>query len=417
MVDKSMKNLAVLSKQLGDKIDVPQELLKEMVEMIMSAQVDAICGACFGERSEDRVNQRNGYRHRDWDTRVGTIDLAIPKLRTGSYFPDWLLVHRRRAEKALAQVVAEAYVKGVSTRRIDGLVKSMGIDGMSKSQVSELAKELDEIVESFRTRPLDQGPYTYIWLDALFLKCRQGGRIVNVAQVTATGVNADGYREILGFDIFASEDGAAWTAFLRGLVARGLSGVKLVISDAHEGLRNAISAVFSDSCWQRCRTHFMRNVLSQVQRRHQDMVATIVRSIFSQPDRNTVKAQCRQVIDQLEHLGFEKVAEMLSEAEADILAFSTFPKQHWKQIWSNNPQERLNKEIRRRTDVVGIFPNRPSIIRLVGAVLAEQNDEWAVTRRYMNPTLLAKARLVVIDGEQDAVKEFENTGQQLAAGE
>ena len=416
MIDKSMESLAVLSKELGDKIDVPQEMLKMVVEAIMSAQADAICGAAFGERSDDRVNQRNGYRHRDWDTRVGTIDLAIPKLRTGSYFPDWLLVHRRRTEKALAQVVAEAYVKGVSTRRIDGLVKSMGIDGMSKSQVSELAKELDEIVESFRTRPLDQGPYTYIWLDALFLKCRQGGRIVNVAQVTATGVNADGYREILGFDIFASEDGAAWTAFLRGLVARGLSGVKLVISDAHEGLRNAIAAVFSESCWQRCRTHFMRNVLSRVQRRHQDMVATIIRSIFGQPDLKTVKAQCRQVIDQLERLGFEQIAEMISEAEADILAFATFPKQHWKQIWSNNPQERLNKEIRRRTDVVGIFPTRPSIIRLVGAVLAEQNDEWAVTRRYMNPTLLAKARLVVIDGEQDLLEEEEN-GQQLAAGQ
>ena len=277
-------------------------------------------------------------------------------------------------------------------------VKSMGIDGMSKSQVSELAKQLDARVSEFRNRPLDAGPYTYVWLDALFHKVREGGRMVSVATVIATGVNAEGHREILGMDVFTTEDGAGWVAFLRGLVARGLSGVALVISDAHQGLVNAIAAVLDGACWQRCRTHFMRNLLTRVPKAAQTMVATVVRTIFAQSDAVQVKAQFARVVDQLEGQ-FANAAELLNEVEADLLAFATFPVEHWKQIWSNNTQERLNKEVRRRTDVVGIFPNRASLIRLVGAVLAEQHDEWAVGRRYMSTESLIKARTQLITEE------------------
>lgn len=412
MVDSNMQALALLRKRIeqGD-VDVPLELVRAFAEKLMGAEADALCNAPYGERVPERVNQRNGYRLRDWDTRVGTVSLAIPKLRQGSYYPDWLLEPRRRGEKALAQVVVEAYVRGVSTRRVEGLVQAMGLEGMSKSQVSELAKELDGVVESFRSRPLDQGPYTFVWLDAHVQKCREGGRIVNVATVVASSVNVDGYREILGLDIFAAEDGAAWMSFLRSLVARGLSGVQLVISDAHEGLKQAIAAVFTGAGWQRCRTHFMRNLLSYIPKSSQDAVATLVRSIFAQTDQEAVSSQHRAVVERLAESGFGRASELLDEASADLLAFAAFPKQLWKQIWSNNPLERLNKEIRRRTDVVGIFPNRPAVIRLVGAVLAEQHDEWVVARRYMNPTLLAKSRMNVIDGE---LKEEEV--QQLAAG-
>jgi putative transposase len=412
MVDSNMNALAVLRKRLevaGG--DLPRELLKAVVEKLMSVEADELCNAEYGERTDERSNQRNGYRQRRWDTRVGSIELAIPKLRQGSYYPDWLLEPRRRAERALAQVVVEAYVRGVSTRRVEGLVQTLGLTSMSKSQVSELAQELDELVEGFRARPLSGGPYTYLWLDATFLKCREGGRVVNVAAVVATAVNAEGQREIAGLDLFTSEDGAAWLTFLRALVARGLSGVQLVVSDAHEGLKNAVAAVFPGAAWQRCRTHFMRNVLTQVPKGAQDAVATLVRSIFAQPDAAAVATQHRAVLTQLE-ARFPKVATMLDDARGDLLAFAAFPKQHWKQIWSNNPQERLNKEIKRRTDVVGIFPNREATIRLVGAVLAEQNDEWAVQRRYMDAISLAKARLNVIDGGVDE----EVTTQQLAAG-
>jgi putative transposase len=322
---------------------------------------------------------------------VGTIELAIPKLREGSYYPDWLLQARRRAEKALVAVVAQCYVEGVSTRRVDDIVRAMGIDGISKSQVSVLAKTLDAEVEAFRNRPLDVGPYTYVLVDALTQRVREEGRIVNVACVLATGVNADGHREVLGVDVFTTEDGAGWTAFLRGLVARGLSGVKLVVSDAHEGLKAAIAAVLPGASWQRCRTHFMRNLLSRVPRSSQSMVATLVRSIFEQPDATQVWEQHARVVDQLAER-FPAAAELLIDAGPDLLAFTAFPKEHWKQIWSNNPQERLNKELRRRTDVVGIFPNRAAAIRLIGAVLSEQHDEWAVARRYMSPESLLKAQ-------------------------
>jgi len=378
--------------------DLLRGMVKAFAEAIMGAEADALCGAGYRERSEERVNQRNGYRQREWDTRSGTVELDIPRLREGSYFPHWLLEPRKRAERALAQVVVESYVRGVSTRRVDGLVKQMGLSGMSKSQVSALAKDLDHVVEEFRNRPLDQGPYTYVWVDALALKCREGGRIVNVSMVVATGVNAEGKREILGLDVFTGEDGAAWTAFLRGLRARGLTEVRLFISDAHEGLKNAIAAVFSGASWQRCRTHFMRNLLARVPKASQSAVATLVRSVFAQGDRQTVEEQFGRVLTQLAAT-FPQAAELLEDAEAELLAFASCPKEHWKQIWSNNPQERLNKEIRRRTDVVGIFPNRPAITRLVGALLAEQHDEWAVARRYMGPEQLTRARLVVVEGQ------------------
>jgi putative transposase len=368
----------------------------------VSAEADSLCGAGYGERSDERENSRNGYRDRRWDTRVGTMDVAIPKLRRGSYFPDWLLEPRRRSEKALVAVVAECYVRGISTRRVDGLVKTLGIEGMSKSQVSELAKSLDVVVESFRTRPLDAGPYRYVWIDALTQKCREGGRIVNVCAVIATAVNGNGQREVLGIDVVTEEDGAAWTAFLRGLVARGLSGVELMISDAHQGLKNAIAGVVPGASWQRCRAHFMRNLGTRVPKSAQEMVATLVRSIWAQPDAETTWAQHGRVVEQLTEK-FPAAAEMLADAGPDILAFAPFPKTHWKQIWSNNPQERLNKELRRRSDVVGIFPNRAAVIRLLGAVLAEQHDEWAVARRYMSMESLIATALQPTNAEVPAL--------------
>jgi putative transposase len=392
MAATSMDVVAWLRNQLQEaNPDLLREMVGTFAESLMSAEADALCGAAYGERSPDRVNSRNGYRTREWDTRAGTIELEIPKLRQGSYFPDWLLQPRRRAERAMTAVIAEAYLAGVSTRRVEALVQAMGIQGISKSQVSELAKSLDEMVEAFRGRPLDEGPYAYLWLDALSQRCREGGRVVNVATVVATGVNADGHREILGIDVFTSEDGAAWTSFLRGLVARGMGGVRLVVSDSHPGLKAAIAAVLPGAAWQRCRVHFIRNLLSRVPKSAQDPVASLVRSIFAQPDQEAAWAQHARVVAQLEER-FSNAAELLAEAGPDILAYAGFPKEHWRQVWSNNPQERLNKEIRRRTDVVGIFPNRAAVIRLVGAVLAEQHDEWVVARRYLSVESLAKVQ-------------------------
>ena len=399
MVPDTMDASSWLRKQLESAdVDLLREMVKVFCEQLMGAEVDALCGADYGERSPERVNRRNGYRERPWDTRAGTIALAVPKLREGSYFPDWLLEPRRRAERAFVQVVAECYVRGVSTRRVEGLVRHLGIERISKSRVSEMARELDQAVEAFRTRPLDRGPYTYLWLDALTQKVREGGRIVNVACVLATAVSAEGTREILDLDLHTSEDGAGWTAFLRGLVARGLSGVRLVISDAHSGLVDAIASTLPGASWQRCRTHFVRNLLTKVPKAAQPFVASAVRSIFDQPDAQTTHAQHARVLDQLAER-FGDAAELLEQAGPDILAFTSFPEAHWRQIRSNNPQERLNKEIRRRTDVVGIFPDRAAVIRLVGMVLAEQHDEWAVGRRYMSAESLARARLDVIEGE------------------
>ena len=405
MAGATMDALDWLRKHLeGEGSDLLREMIKTFAERLMAAEADALCGAGFGERSPERVNRRNGYRERDFDSRAGTISLEIPKLRRGSYFPDWLLEPRRRAERALTQVICQCYIEGVSTRRVDDIVKALGIEGISKSQVSEMAKSLDEAVEAFRARPLDAGPYTYVWLDALTQKVREGGRIVNVAVVIATGVNANGNREVLGCDVITTEDGAGWLAFLRGLLARGLSGVQLVISDDHAGLVGALRAVLPGASWQRCRTHFMRNLLTRVPKSSQGMVATLVRTIFEQPDAEQVWAQHARVVEQLE-TRFPDAAAMLTDAGPDILAFAAFPTEHWSAIRSNNPQERLNKELRRRTDVVGIFPNRAAVIRLVGSVLAEQHDEWAVARRYMSTDSLTKARMRVIEDELNTTKE------------
>lgn len=376
----------------GDQ-DLARQMLAAFAEVLMSAQASAQCLAGYGERTDERVNSRNGYRHRDWDTRVGTIDLAVPKLREGTYYPAWLLEHRRRAEQALASVIAQCYVEGVSTRRVDDLVKAMGIDGMSSSQVSRLAATLDAKVAEFRNRPLDAGPYRYVWIDALTQKVREGGRVVNVSAVIATAVNVEGRREIIGFDIVTTESTASWTEFLRSLVARGLSGVELVISDAHGGIKAAISQVLSESSWQRCRTHFMANLATKCPKASWPMVATLVRSIFEQPDRDSTWSQLDDVINRLHDAGFAEIADKVHDAAEEILAFTAFPVEHWPKIRSNNPQERLNKEIRRRTDVVGIFPNRAAVIRLVGALLAEQTDEWAIARRYMSAESLVKPRL------------------------
>jgi len=399
VVPDKMNPLAWLRKHLDDEggNDVVREMLKAFAEQLMSAEADALCGAAYGERSDERTNRRNGYRPRVFDTRAGTVELAIPKLREGSYFPDWLLEPLRRAERALVAVVAQCYLEGVSTRRVEEVARALGIERLSKSQVSDMARSLDAMVESFRNRPLHAGPYTYVWVDALVQRVREDGRVQNVAVVCATGVNAEGKREVLGMDVITVEDGAGWTAFLRGLVARGLSGVSLVVSDAHEGLKAAIAAVLPGASWQRCRTHAMRNLLSKVPRSAQPFVATLVRTVFAQPDSASTWAQLERVVDQLQGR-FAEVAGALVDMAPDLLAFTAFPKEHWRQIWSNNPQERLNKELRRRTDVVGIFPNRAAVVRLVGAVLAEQNDEWLVARRYMSPESLTKARLRVVDG-------------------
>jgi putative transposase len=401
VIDKSMDALTWLGKQLEtDENDLLREMVRSFAEGLMSADADAVCGAGYGEVSPDRTNRRNGYRSRRWDTRVGSIELKIPKLRAGSYFPDWLLDARTRSERAFIQVVAEAYVRGVSTRRVEGLVETLGIASLSKSQVSELAKDLDEMVADFRNRPLDQGPYTYVWADALTMKVREGGRIVNIACLLAVGVNGEGHREILGVDLATAEDGAGWLAFFRGLVARGLSGVQLVISDDHTGLVNAIAAALPGAGWQRCRTHYLWNLLTKVPKTSETMVATMVRTIFAQPDPESVWAQHRRVVDHLADAGLTDAAEHLDQAASKILTFTGFPKTHWRQIWSNNPQERLNKEIRRRTNVVGIFPTRGSIIRLVGALLAEQHDEWAIARRYMILESLTQTRIRLIEPDQ-----------------
>jgi putative transposase len=403
VVEMTMDVSGWLRKQLEEASpDLLRAMVKDFAEALMSADADAVCGAGYRERSLERVNRRNGYRERDWDTRVGSIELAVPRLREGSYFPDWLLQPRRRAEQAFVSVIADAYLAGVSTRRVEKLVQQLGVERMSKSQVSRLAKSLDGIVEDFRTRPLDGAPYPYVTLDALVVKCREGGRTVNVCVVHAVAVNRDGFRESLGLDVVTAEDGAAWLAYLRSLVARGLAGVRLVSSDAHPGLVDAIAATLPGAAWQRCRTHFMRNLLTRVPKSAQSFVATIVRTIFAQPDAETVREQHQRVVGQLEDR-FPEAAALLEEAGPELLAFSSFPKEHWRQLWSNNSLERLNKEIRRRTDVVGIFPDRAAIVRLVGAVLAEQHDEWAVARRYMSAESITNALTNAVDEPEEVI--------------
>jgi putative transposase len=377
-----MSLLEQLSKYVVEKDkDFLKEALTLLINALMDAEVTSMIGAEKYERSENRNNHRNGYRQREWDTRLGTLQLSIPKLRHGSYFPS-LLEPRKMSEKALLNVVQEAYVHGVSTRKVDELVESLGIKGMDKSEVSGISKQLDGFVTEFKNRILE-GEYPYLWLDATFPKVREGGRVCSMALVIAIGVNQSGEREILGFDVGMSEDGAFWEEFLRKLVARGLKGVKFVVSDAHEGLKSAIKKVLTGSTWQRCRVHFMRNVLSQVPKKCQGMVSSIIRTIFAQNDQESAREQLRHVVDELRGR-FPKAMEILEAAEEDILAYMAFPREHWIQIHSTNPLERLNREIRRRTDVVCIFPNRDAVIRLVGTMLMEQNDEWQVGRRYFS---------------------------------
>ena len=379
------------SLRKGDSVglDFVREAVSVFVHELMAEEVGAVVGAGRYERSEERTTQRNGVRHRPWDTRVGTVDLAIPKLRTGSYFPSWL-EPRRRGEQALVAVVAEAYLRGVSTRKMEAVVQAMGSAGMSKSEVSRLCASLDSQVKAFRTRRLD-GEYPYVFLDARYEHVREDDRVQSMAVVIAYGVKADGVREVLALDVVLSEDLEQWRGFLQGLVARGVRGVRLVTSDAHPGLKRAITEVFLGASWQRCRVHFLRNLLARVPKSAQPMVAATVRTTFHQDSCEQAQAQLRQVCATL-GARFPKVAELLTAAEEEILTFYDFPREHWRQIYSTNPLERLNKELKRRSAVVGIFPNREAVLRLLGALLAEQNDEWLVQRHYFSEESMTKLK-------------------------
>jgi putative transposase len=364
----------------GAQDEVVRELLAHVAERLMEFEIEQHTGAGHGERSPDRSNSRNGYRDRLWETRVGSVDLRIPKLRRGSYFPAFL-EPRRTAEKALAAVVQEAYIQGVSTRSVDDLVRAMGMTGISKSQVSRLCSEIDERVNAFLSRPLE-GDWPYLWIDATYVKVRQAGRIVSVAVIIAVAVNTEGVREIVGVAVGASEAEPFWTKFLRDLTHRGLRGVKLVISDAHLGLKAAIAKVFT-ATWQRCRLHFMRNALAYANKGQRQMVLALINTAFAQETPEAAREQWRVVADHFRKT-LPKLASFLDETENEVLVFMDFPRAHRKQVASTNPLERLNAEVKRRTDVVGIFPNDAAIVRLVGALLLEQNDEWQLQRRYLS---------------------------------
>jgi putative transposase len=380
-----MMTLRTLLEKSSDT-DLLREMIGFTAQRLMALEVEGLTGAAPGERSPDRINQRNGYRDRVWETRAGTVELHIPKLRKGSYFPAFL-EPRRMAEKALTAVIQEAYVQGVSTRSVDDLVKAMGMSGISKSQVSRLCEEIDDKVKAFLERPIE-GDWPYIWIDATYLKVRRGGRIVSVAAIIAVGVNSDGRREILGMQIGTSEAEPIWTEFLRQLTRRGLRGVKLVVSDAHEGIKAAVTKVLC-ATWQRCRVHFMRNALAHAGKSGRRVVSAFIGTAFAQETAEAASTQWRAVADQIRPK-VPKLATIMDEAEHDILAYMSFPKEHRTKLHSTNPIERLNGEIKRRTDVVGIFPNEDAISRLVGALLLEQNDEWAVQRgRYMTLETIA----------------------------
>jgi transposase-like protein len=378
MTDDTMAVQALLGKSAD--ADFLREMIGFAAQRLMDLEVGGLTRAAYGEKNPERLAQRNGYRDRDWETRAGTVELRIPKLRKGSYFPGFL-EPRRLAEKALTGVIQEAYIQGISTRSVDDLVKAMGMTGISKSQVSRLCQEIDERVNAFLDRSIE-GDWPYCWIDATYLKVRQAGRVVSVAVTIAVGMNSDGRREVLGMAIGASEAEIFWTDFLRSLARRGLRGVKLVISDAHEGIKAAVSRVFS-ATWQRCRVHFARNALAHARKGGRRVVSAFIATAFAQETADAAKGQWRKVADQLRPT-VPKLSMLMDTAEEDVLAYMNFPVQHRTKLHSTNPLERLNGEIKRRTDVVGIFPNEDAIRRLVGAILLEQSDEWAVQRaRYM----------------------------------
>ena len=391
-LSESAINELLQAVDAGDGTDLIRDLVRWLVQELIEAEAAAAIGADRYERTGERLTHRNGHRPRVWSTKAGDLQLGIPKFRKGSFFPE-ILEPRRRIDQALYAVVMEAYVNGVSTRSVDDLVVALGIDtGISKSEVSRICAGLDERVEAFRNRTLGHIEFPYVYLDATYLNVRddQLGQVVSRAVVIATGITADGHREVLGVDIGDSEDETFWTRFCRSLKKRGLSGVRLIISDAHEGLKAAIRRCLQGSSWQRCRVHYIRNLLATIPKAHTEMVAAVFRSIFTQATAAEVEARWDEVTDTLDGHGFTKAADSMRSAKHDVLAFTAFPKAHWRKIWSNNPLERLNKEIKRRTNVVGIFPNDAAVIRLVGAVLADQHDEWAIARRYVSEASLAE---------------------------
>ena len=384
MTDTSMALLARLEQaSVSAEPDVLREALRWAMEALMDAEVTERLGAAPHERTAERTGYRNGHRLRPLETRLGALELAVPRTRTGSYFPDWLIEPRRRAERALVAVIEEAYVKGVSTRKVDDLVRAMGGSGISKSEVSRLVAELDTDLAAFRERRLEGTTYPYLWLDAQYEKVRDGGRIVNAAFLVAIAVNERGEREVVGCAVAAAESAASWTAFLRSLVARGLDGVRLATSDAHLGIQAAVAATLEGAAWQRCRVHLLRDILVHVPRHASSMVAAFVRTVFTQPDEASARSQLRSVAERLT-TSFPKAAEILLAAEDEVLAYLACPREHWTKIWSTNPLERLNRELARRNDVVGIFPNREALLRLGTALLAEQHDEWLTQgKRYL----------------------------------